>query len=173
MLPIGFQTVYKSYIKKPIEALDAYIESLPPKEKPEDPFLVDCDAAKRILNEIFSTYEIDEATFVGDTLKAIATSMDYLSKNTGNLQQRNKVWCLVRTGRSIARYREAGRLENSPDTPQREGVIAKKIALDTPILLLFRQEGKEESGWRGHPFWWPVLVTPQNTPTVIFANETT
>ncbi|MFH1799409.1 MAG: hypothetical protein ABH891_00985, partial [Candidatus Omnitrophota bacterium] len=141
--------------------------------KPDDPFLITLDDAHCILRDIFSSYEIDEPIFIGDNLKAISASLDFLSKNTADTNYQNKVWCLVRKERRLSRIRSDGRFENAPDTPQREGVIARRVAVDIPMLMLFRQEGLEEQGWRGYPFWWPVLFTPQNTPTVIFADETT
>jgi len=49
--------------------------------------------------------------------------------------------------------------------------IAKGIAKDIPTLMLLRQDGLEEKGWRGSPFWWSVLVAPENTRTVIFASK--
>ena len=131
------------------------------------------NVAQKILGDIFSTYEIDESIFIGDGLKAISASLEFLSKNTANSQNKGKVWCLVRKDRSMSRFREEGnRLENAPDTPKREGVIAKQVAIDIPILMLFRQAGEEEKGWRGHSFWWPVMMAPQQTPTAIFANDT-
>ena len=59
------------------------------------------------------------------------------------------------------------------DTPHTEAdmTIAKSIAKDIPVLMLLRQNGQEDRGWRGSPFWWPVLVAPQNTRTVIFASD--
>ena len=173
MLPVGFQTGYKSYIKKTIDKIDTLIDALIPKDNPEGPFLIDLNVAQEILKDIFSTYEIDESIFIGDGLKAMRASMEFLSKNTENHEHECKIWCLVRKKRSISRFRDEGRrLENSPDTQKREGVIAKETAIDIPMLMLFRQAGEEENEWRGYPFWWPVLMTPQQTPTVVFANDT-
>lgn len=35
---------------------------------------------------------------------------------------------------------------------------------------MFRQEGREADGWRGSPFWWPVLFAPTNSLPSIFAS---
>jgi len=35
------------------------------------------------------------------------------------------------------------------------------LAIDVPVLMLLRQNGNESDGWRGLPFWWPVVVTPK------------
>jgi hypothetical protein len=35
--------------------------------------------------------------------------------------------------------------------------------------MLFRQNGEEAKGWRGTPFWWPVLFPPLRSAPAIFA----
>ncbi|MGR5988701.1 hypothetical protein ACT7CT_24875 [Bacillus sanguinis] len=72
-------------------------------------------------------------------------------------------------------FEKDGRFEDAPDTPtgaKSELRIAKQVATDIPALILLRQEGKEENGWRGCQFWWPVLVTPENTKTAIYTSKT-
>jgi len=41
------------------------------------------------------------------------------------------------------------------------------------MLMMIRQNGLEEQGWRGMPFYWPVIYAPQNVRVSIFAHETT
>ena len=105
-------------------------------------------------------------------IKAFKASMEHLSRITNNSNHRNKIWLLVRTNRNIARKKKSGRFSDAPDTPQEEGKIAKETAEDIPILLLLRQNGSEDNGWRGSPFWWPVLMAPRDTRTAIFAGST-
>lgn len=62
---------------------------------------------------------------------------------------------------------------DSPDTAQREGAIARRVAIDMPMLIMIRQNGIEEQGWRGTPFYWPVIMAQENIPLSIFAHETT
>ena len=38
-----------------------------------------------------------------------------------------------------------------------------------PIIMLFRQNGAEEKGWRDAPFWWPVLFPPLRSAPAVFA----
>ena len=68
----------------------------------------------------------------------------------------------------MSRYREEGRFSNAPDTKQQKD-LARAKADDIPVLMLLRQNGQEERGWRGLPFWWPVIVTPRTGITAIFA----
>jgi hypothetical protein len=62
---------------------------------------------------------------------------------------------------------------NKCDRRMRKTLAARQVAVDSPMLMLIRQNGAEEQGWRGTPFYWPVIVAQKNTKTAIFANETT
>jgi hypothetical protein len=68
------------------------------------------------------------------------------------------------------RIRENGRYSNAPDTKQQEN-RAREKAKSIPVLMLLRQKGSQEKGWRGLPFWWPVVVVPDDAVTSIFAAE--
>lgn len=172
LLPVGFQTGYKTKISKLINELDKEISVLQTQHDPLEPFLIDIDEAKRLIEKISLTYDQEE----GEEWDKVAflSSMEYLSKNTPDEKLLGKVWCIVRKDRNIQRIRSNGEYEDSPDTPRGEKgelKVAKQIAKTIPALILLRQNGKEELGWRGCPFWWPVLVTPENTKTVIFASK--
>jgi hypothetical protein len=41
------------------------------------------------------------------------------------------------------------------------------------MLIMIRQNGLEEQGWHGTPFYWPVIYAPQNVRVSIFAHTTT
>ena len=169
LLPVGFQTGYKSYISKTITEIDQLIEGLSTSD--EQPFLMDLDQAVTIIEQIKSTFSEDEGKQWDDA--AFISSMEFLANNTDSDNQ-GKVWCIVRKNRNIGRIRMDDRYEDAPDTPKgktSELRIAKQIATDIPALILLRQNGKEENGWRGCPFWWPVLVTPANTKTTIFTSK--
>lgn len=96
--------------------------------------------------------------------------MEFLSKNTES-DRKSKVWCLVRANRNASRLKQDGSFFDAPDTAQREGALARETAVDIPMLMLFRQNGLKAQGWMDSAFWWPVLVAPQKTRTVIFASD--
>lgn len=170
LLPIGFQTRYKTHISKTVQEIDKIVDSL---VQGNDPVLIDLKDAVTIIEKIHQTFDPD----AGEKwdVKAFISSMEYLANNVPE-QHVGKVWCIARKGRNVGRIREqSGRYEDSPDTPSgkhSELTIAKKIAIENPVLILIRQQGSEEKGWRGAEFWWPVLVTPAKTPTVVFTSET-
>ena len=77
----------------------------------------------------------------------------------------------MRKNRNTSRLRDNNsRFSNVPDS---EDLVkmAKELAINIPVLTLLRQNGEELQGWKNSPFWWPILMTPKNTKTVIFSSE--
>lgn len=171
ILPVGFQTGYKSNILSVINKLDEVIQSSVSNLNISEPFLIDLETAKEIIDLINQTLEFEDG--YNWDVSAFKASMEYLSKNPINQSQNGKIWCLVRLDRNLSRCKTEGGFSDSPDTPKTEGKIARETANDIPILMLFRQNGLKEKNWRDCPFWWPVLMVPKQTPTVIFASDIT
>lgn len=170
LLPYGFQTKAKTQIAPFIKRLDDYIFERVLRDKLHDPFFITLDAAERIIDEIYQTLEFEQG-YEWD-IGAFKAGLEYLSKNTSHEDYKGKVWCLVRMDRNLSRIKkEDGSFSNAPDTPKDESTVAKEVAINSPMLLLIRQNGKEEQGWRDSPFWWPVLVAQKNIGTVIFSSE--
>lgn len=175
LLPVGFNTLAKSKMEKLMRELDHFIDSLSHTGIQDEPFLIDIEEAKVIIEKIYYTYEFEE-NYTWDH-QAFISSLEYLSKNSQDKYQNGKVWCILRTGRLSKRIDSKGKFENAPDTPKGqkgELRVAREIATYIPALILLRQKGEEdndERGWRGSPFWWPVLVAPKNTRTVIYTSQ--
>ncbi len=171
LLPVGFQTKYKTHIAKTVQVISNIVE----KEAGDsltEPFLMDLEQAIEIIRLVKTTHD-DAVGNVWDE-KAFISAMEYLSINAeSNLK--GKVWCIVRKNRNIGRVRADGRFEDAPDTPKGEKgelTVAKKFAKDIPVLMLLHQKGEEgEDRWRGAEFWWPVLLTPEKMDTVIYSNN--
>lgn len=167
LLPIGFNSRSKSAMAENLKRLDDLIHDCQPDDQ-EGPFFVDLHVAKLIISEIAKTL-VFEPGYEWD-VKAFNAALEYLAEGTGH------VWCLVREGRNAKRQRTDGgrtRFFDAPDTSHVEGVIARRVATDLPMLMLFRFEGRKSDDWEGSPFWWPVLIAPANTKTAIFASDTT
>ncbi len=166
MLPVGFQTDYAKDIHRTVEELDKVILGAM-SGKEDRPFLIDLSAANSIVDMIEETL-VFEVEWDWDAFKSC---MEFLSKSTGNRKMHGKIWSLVRTGRELSKYKDDGSLSDAPDTGKSDTDPARAIAVDIPALILIRQNGSAEKGWKGSPFWWPVLVAPQGTRTVIYANQ--
>ncbi|KKR42012.1 hypothetical protein A2356_01100 [Candidatus Nomurabacteria bacterium RIFOXYB1_FULL_39_16] len=172
LLPIGFQTGYKSNIKKDIEDLDKEILGLQ-AESTSDYFLISVEQSLSILDKIKKTFISEQNGYEWD-VKAFKASIEHLSKNSASISQNGKVGVVVRTDSNLSRCKSDGRFTDDAGSGTGEVAltIAKRIADDIPVLMLIRVNGKEEQGWMGSPFWWPVILTPKNMHTAIFASET-
>lgn len=174
ILPIGFQTIYPTYLKPVIASIDKVIDEMGGDDG--EPFLMDADLAIEIIRKVQSTLqsEVDEGyQFDWDAAISIVR---YLSRLSEDVADKDKVWCLVRKDRNLSRTVSAGShalYSDAPDTTRTEGVVAKRTALNNPMLMLIRQNGAEEKGWRGSPFYWPVIYAQKNVKTVIFSSEVT
>jgi hypothetical protein len=169
ILPVGFQTKSRTNIQRSIAQIDDILSEHLSDGSESQPFTIELEKAKGIIDLISQTLEFAETSnWDVDAFKAI---LEYLSINTGNQSQRGFVHCLVRTNRGIRRFKADGSFSDSPDTASTEGEIARNTAIDIPMLMLFKQNGLIEDGWKGAPFWWPVLFTPRNTQTVVFARD--
>jgi hypothetical protein len=159
----GFQTVSRSAGAQNLNELDQRIETL--VGGTTDPVLINVDEAVEALRLAYANLEFDDLT--DDDREAHIAALEHLSRTCRDPRQRGKVWLLVEKDRQMRRYREEGRFSNAPDTKQQRAALEK--AGDAPALMLLRQGGEVERGWRGLPFWWPIIITPRSAITAIFA----
>ena len=161
----GFETVSRSAGARNLAILDRKIAEL--RITPEEPKLVDAKVAIDLLELSFANLEFSETD---DDRQAHLAALEHLSSVAQNPSLRNKVWVLTATDRDMTRYREEGRFSNAPDTKQQRDLVAANVN-DVPVLMLLRQKGAESRGWRGLPFWWPVILTSKTAKTVVFATR--
>lgn len=177
ILPIGFQSGYRTGsngIGKAIEALDQRIEKLCHFNSAK-PVLVSLDVAIDLLNRIEPTLEFPEDDAPPFDWDAARAALSHLSQQAAKPADRGKVFLWAANGRNSARM--AGESSHAtyietPDSERTEGQIAKSYAVNQPILFLLRQNGSEEKGWRGTPFYWPVVRAQSRTPVAIYTAET-
>lgn len=170
LLPVGFQTGYKTNIGSTIERIDHIVFSWFAGKNENEPTLVALNDCMQVIDLISKTLELDESySFNWKTFKA---SLEHLSLHSQNTTETGKVWVLVRKDRDTKRIRGDIRFSNAPDTSTGDIAAARQTAIDTPSLMLLRQNGTKDDGWRDTEFWWPVLMAPQNTEVTVFAEET-
>jgi hypothetical protein len=162
----GFQTISKSRGAKHLETLDTQIDKF--VGSATEPVLIDVADAVALLGLAYGNIEFDDAT--DDDREAHIAALEHLARTCKKPEVKGKVWLLVARDRDVARYREEGRFSNAPDTKQQKD-LARTNAADIPVLMLLRQNGDEAKGWRGLPFWWPVIMTPRSGVTAIFATD--
>lgn len=176
ILPVGFQSDYAVRAKPIIDEIDNILDGLKPSNGFENPFDIPLVTAIDLLNRIEPTILMAEDEGYQFDWDAARAALSHMSNSATNPTNRGHVWCLVRRDRNASRFVTAGGRQayyDAPDTSHVEGRIARQVAIDTPMLMLFRQNGLEENDWRGTPFYWPVIVAQQNIRTAIFAHETT
>lgn len=159
--PVGFQTGYKTYIKKDIEKIDKILEANN-NGNIEGKFSITKKEACKIVELIYKTIEIESDSCIDE--KAFISLINYLSKDSVN------VYC--GTDRNISRLRKTSRYySDMPYNRDNDLRQAKEMAVNEPTLMLMKQNGYEENGWRGAEFYWPVLVTPQKVNTAVYTSE--
>ena len=176
ILPIGFQTYHRtgaSGIGKLIEALDAKVGELCGFNA-EKPVAIPVETAMDLLKAIQPTLEFPEDDAPAFDWDGARAALAHLSQQHPVAAERGKVWLWAADGRNSARLaKESSHATyiETPDSEKTEGQLAKAHARDRPILFLLRQDGSEAQGWRGTPFYWPVIRAQASTPTAIYTAE--
>lgn len=174
LLPIGFQTDYKTRIGKVVQEIDEIVEKTCGFER-EKPELVELDLAIDLLERIEPTLVfLDEDDVLPFDWNAARAALIHLSNQHSNTKERRKVLLWAAKDRNSSRLASGSshaRFIETPDSQKTEGKLAKSHAIEHPILFLLRQNGKKERGWRDTPFYWPVVRAQKNTPTTIYTVE--
>jgi hypothetical protein len=172
ILPVGFQTDYKTYTNKVTDQVDKILHELCAVGAGPEPFLISVEKAHELIKLIELCIKMEEEEGYKFDWNSMHSAIDYMA----GVANSDDIWCLWLSNRNNARLAKEGshtRYVATPDTATTEGATAKRYATDKPMLMLFRQNGAEEKGWRGAPFYWPLLVASGKVPTTIYANETT
>lgn len=158
ILPIGFDTHFKSYTAKNLSNIDALLLRL--RQETDETYLVDCKEIKNLISEVYAILvkENDSARYIDKrTFFDIIDSM-----------QKNKFCLIIRRGRNLGKYKADNSFSDAPDT-KTETPLAYLKAEQYPVLMLIEQNGLIENGWKGSKFWWPVLVTPVTSSRMMMA----
>ncbi len=166
-LPIGFQTKPKSSIRATILKIDRLVPELA-LGAPRVAVKISTSVAFEILGHVEETLEFE--TGYDFDWKACGAALEYFARTAAPPAERDACWLVADTGRRMSRVRADGeRYSDAPDGPGDRKLVAE-IDDGLPRLVLLRQDGLEEDGWRGHPFWWPVLYAPASAKPAIFAS---
>lgn len=170
LLPIGFRTRQKLIVREKVKEIDTMISRLAGGEQRPAPFLIQLEAARRIVDLVGDCFDYEDG--YAWNKDAFIACMEYLARHSPQeLNMVGQVHCLVRRERKAKRFTSTGDFYDAPDTGQREGDIAREVALTNPMLMLFRQKGLREDDWDDCEFWWPVLYAPRDTQPVVFASD--
>ena len=169
-LPVGFQTDCHTKIHETISWIDNAIVGIPDYQNRDEDgiFKIDRELAIDILRRIRSTYIYNRAVDANEGLDWDVEEM--ISVLEWALDKKKELYCLKRENRELSRVRENGAFANAPDDGHTDLAPARAKAIDIPVLMLIRENGAEDKGWRGTPFYWPVLVVQQNVRSAVYGN---
>jgi Z1 domain len=177
ILPIGFQTGYRTganAIGEIVQSLDSQVTQLCGYDS-TIPQLVPVDTAINLLMQIQPTMHFPEDDAPPFDWNGAVAALAHLSHQHPSPAERGKVLLWASQDRNSARLASesshATYIE-TPDSEKTEGQLTKQFAINHPILFLLRQNGSEDKGWRGTPFYWPVIRAQGQTPTAIYTAET-
>ena len=172
-LPVGFQTDCQTNIRSIVEGIDAAILGVPDYQNRDKDgiFLIDRDLAIDILRRIRSTFiynrSIDENEGLEWDVEETIGILEWALHND------SKLYCLRRENRELSRYRANGGFANAPDDGRMDLAPARAKTVDLPLLMLIRENGAADKGWRGTPFYWPVLLVQENVRSAVYGNSAT
>jgi hypothetical protein len=173
LLPVGFQTDYAVRVRSIVAKIDSILADMAPAGGFDDPFQIPLASALEVLELIEPALVMDKNDGYDFDWGAARAALDYMSNASARFESRGRVWCLVRRDRNMSRFITSGSRQtysDAPDTTHVEGQIARNVATDIPMLMLFRQNGSQQQGWRDTPFYWPVIWAPRNARTAIFSH---
>jgi hypothetical protein len=174
-LPIGFQTKSNTSIRKIVAKIDQIINEESNNDLSE-PFQISVDKAIEIINLIATTFkyskQLGNIAYEWDKDLFIAM-IKRLVENIITAELKGEIYCYAQIGRNISRLKNNNTVfTDAPDDGKTDIPKARSVATETPCLILLKQNGSAELGWKDAEFWWPILFTPENTKTAIFATET-
>lgn len=170
-LPVGFQTDCHTKIHPVVSQIDVDVLGAPDyKNRDKDGiFMIDRDLAVDILRRIRKTYIYNRPVDNNEGLEwDVEETVGVLDWALGENKQ---LYCLRRENREAKRYRANGGFIDAPDDGHSDLGPAHAKAIDLPLLMLILENGAEEKGWRGTPFYWPVLLTQKNVRSAVYGNS--
>lgn len=167
MLPIGFQTRSNTDIKMAIQEIDSAIFLY---GKGAESFKMPYKEVEKIVRIIEETFAY-EPRFenvglewnLSPFIKAIQIGLDK--------HKTKDVIIYYKTDREAAREKQKSTFYDAPDDGKTDLPKSRALAQKGPVLMLLKQKGKEEDGWRNAPFYWPVLVMPELMPNYVYTEE--
>lgn len=166
LLPIGFQTRSQTDIKGKVEKIDNIIETYKVKDK--NHFELPITVAIEIVRLIEQTFAY-EPRFGNEGMDWDTAPFIRAMEIAADKNNRDTIIVYYKTGREIARFKNGGTtFSDVPDDGKIDLPQAKNLAVNGPVLSLYKQKGRETDEWRNAPFYWPVLVMPANMPNYVY-----
>lgn len=72
----------------------------------------------------------------------------------------------------MSRKRANGNFVDAPEDGNKDTPLGRSAAKVNPVIIFFKQNGKEEKEWRNTEFYWPVLRILLNIAPAVFSSNT-
>ena len=167
-LPIGFQTKSKSNIHKLVSEIDNTIK---PYLNEDNEGIIDLETFRNLLEKINETYTY-EPQFgniglhwnIDVVIKAVELALHF--------KKTQDIGIYFREDRNASRTKNEGQsFGDAPDDGRTDSPKVKEMAKNIPVIMLLKQNGSSENGWRDAAFYWPVIVMPANMPNYVYSEE--
>jgi len=168
LYPYGFETKGKTELNKVTSQIDAYLKAIPGYTNDmRASFLVSFEQFEKIIDMI------DSGNLNYDLGIPLNTKVwKIIVQRMLEECQSESLHCYVQEGRDLKRLKENGEPMDAPYTSSTDYSFCQNmIAIENkPLIMLLKQEGKAggPEGWKGAPFYWPVLVNPIFERPLIF-----
>ncbi len=165
LLPVGFTPVQK---KEYDEIHDSILKILKPSIGAGNMWDMQLaiKEAECLIHKAYATLISDENASRFYKEIEFITTLRYMV----GLGNKDYIPVVARINKNNSKYRQTGRLEDSPATGDYELKHAHELATDTPVLLLLQETGNDDK-WHHRPFWWPILVAPSRVPVTLYASK--
>lgn len=162
VLPTGFNTVANGKLAKLTKAVDTLV---PPDCIDSQVFSeINLQDALSLIDAIEPTLELAEDT--GFEWNAMRGLLQYYAKKSAG-----RVLLLAETGRRLNRSASGDRSGLSILGTAELRAVVREPSRIAPAIVLLRQEGGAALGWKGGPFWWPMLASPPQGTSCVFATK--
>lgn len=162
LLPTGFDTIAAGKLSKAV----ARIDRLVPADATDTRMFVEIplEDAIEILDAIEVTLDFPtDNDFEWEALKGL---LKYYSEKSAG-----RVLLLAETGRRLDKGKSGDRSGLSILGSAELRNLVRAPTRNAPAIVLLRQEGGQGLGWKAGPFWWPMLASPPQATSCVFATK--
>lgn len=162
LLPTDFNTIAEGKLRKATASIDRMIPagSVGSKRFVE----ITLEQAKDILEAIAPTLVSDGDEFDWNAMIGL---LKYYAGKAGG-----RVLFMAEEGRQLTKGGSGDRSGLSILGTAELRSIVREPTRSAPAIVLLKQDGGPALGWKAGPFWWPMLASPPQANSCVFATKT-
>ena len=162
LLPTGFDTIAGGKLRK----INVEIERLIPANCIDKRAFVEVELEHALMLIDKLSEGLVANTHPGFDWQAMKGLLSYYADKSDG-----RVLVLAEQGRRLSKEASGDRSGISILGTAELRNIVREPARNAPALVLLKQDGGEDLGWRAGPFWWPMLASPSQVSSCVFATK--